>query len=120
MQRKVLCEIIESRMREIAGMVKVILDRSEQTSLVGSAVVLTGGGAMLAGAEQVFEDVLRHSRVRSAEPVIPEMAFSAHSFATAVGLARFAIECAEDELVPAGGSTAWKDRIRTIWSLIKR
>jgi len=115
LQRRVLCEIIESRMGEIAVMVRQQIEKSGLGAAIPGGVVLTGGGAMLAGAESLFQDVLKGTRVRSAEPEIREMAFSSHSFATAVGLARFAIECADGDLVPAGGVGDWKDHIRTLW-----
>jgi cell division protein FtsA len=115
LQRKVLCEIIESRMREIAVMVRRQLEESSLVDSIPGGVVLTGGGAMLGGAETLFQEVLKHTRVRTAEPDIPEMAFSSHSFATSVGLARFAIECSEGDLVAAGGNSDWKDHIRTLW-----
>jgi hypothetical protein len=38
--------------------------------------------------------------------------------AAACGLAAFAIESRENELVPASGGNGWRDRIRTFWSLL--
>lgn len=119
LQRKVLCEIIESRMREVAVMVRQQIERSGLNGLLPGGIVLTGGGSMLSGTDQLFEDVLKHARVRTAEPNLQGQPASGHSFATAVGMARFAIQCSEDELVTAGGSGDWKDRIRTFWSSLK-
>ena len=120
MQRKVLCEIVESRMREIAVMIRSQIEGSGLGDLLPGGLVLTGGGAMMQGVEELFSDVLKYTRVRVSEPEVPEYAFNGHSFATAVGMARFAIEGGDDELVPAVGAGGWKDHIRTIWSLIKK
>ncbi len=119
LQRKVLCEIIESRMREVAVMVRQQIERSGFNGLLPGGLVLTGGGAMLNGTDQLFEDVLKHARVRSAEPDLHNHLSNGHSFATSMGMARFAIQCSDDELGTAGGSVDWKDKVRTFWSLLK-
>lgn len=119
LQRRVLCEIIESRMREIAVMVRQQIERSGMNGMLPGGLVLTGGGSMLSGTDTLFGDIVKNSRVRIAEPDVHDPLNSGHSFATAMGMARFAIECSTDELVTAGGATDWKDKIRTLWSLIK-
>jgi cell division protein FtsA len=120
LQRKVLCEIIESRMRELALMVKQQIEKSGLYGMLPGGVVLTGGGAMLEDTQNLFEDVLRHLRVEVVEPKVNGAVHGLTDrpgMAAALGMARFAIQCFGDELGPAGGA-GWKDRVRTFWSLL--
>ena len=117
MQRKVLCEIIESRMREIA---KLALHQAEKSGLYESlpgGIVLTGGGARLANSDKVFQEQLKHLRVRVAEPDLGKKLGKQTGMATAAGLARFAIQCKE-EVAPANGSPAWRSKVRSLFSMI--
>lgn len=121
MQRKVLCEIIESRMRELAVMVKQQIEKSGMVGMLPGGVVLTGGGSRLEGTDKLFEDVLKHLRVRVAEPKLPstfQSEVDPYGLATAYGMAQFALQCHDDDLAPASGSEHWKDRIRTVWSVL--
>lgn len=118
LQRKVLCEIAESRMRETATMVWQQIERAGKSGLLPGGVVLTGGGSALPGTDRLFADVLKHTRVRVAEPHPSAGTNDAYGLATALGLARFAIQCFEDELAPASGDSGIRERIRTLWSLI--
>ncbi len=117
LQRKVLVEIIEARVREIAGMVRKELEKSGLYSSLSGGVVLTGGGAQLSGTEKVFEEALKNLRVRTAEPNLPAKFGSQAGTAVPVGLATFALQC-YDELAPAGGGSAWKDRVKSLFSMI--
>lgn len=120
MQRRVLCEIIESRMRELAGMVRRHIEQSGYYGVLPAGVVLTGGGSLLAGTDKLFEDVLKHLRVAVVAPQMKGLQGSTRErqgMAVSLGLARFSLECAENELAPASGIASWKDRIRTFWSL---
>lgn len=120
MQRRVLCEIIESRMRELAGMVRRQIEKSGYFGVLPAGAVLTGGGSLLAGTDKLFEDVLKHLRVTVASPQMKGLQGSTRErqgMAVSLGLARFSLECAENELAPASGIASWKDRIRTFWSL---
>lgn len=118
LQRRVLCEIIESRMRELAVMVRQQIEKSGMVGMLPGGLVLTGGGSALEGTDRLFSDVIKHLRVRVAEPAVPGSGPETRGLACAVGMARFAIQCHEDELGPAIGSGNWKDRIRTFWSLL--
>ncbi|MHB8637344.1 MAG: cell division protein FtsA [Fimbriimonadaceae bacterium] len=120
MQRKVLCEIIESRMREIANHVKETLERSGQKRFA-NGVSLTGGGSLLPGTAELFEGILAVGPVRAGRPAqplpaMPVNAPSAASFSAAVGLARFAFGSFEDELTPASGAN-WQSKVRSLWSM---
>jgi len=121
MQRRVLCEIIESRMREIATMVRQQIEKSGMYGMLPGGVVLTGGGSQLYGTDKLFEKVLQHMRVRLGAPQMGgelSSALDRPEMATAIGLARFALECSDDELGIAGGAGNWKEKIRTFWSLL--
>jgi cell division protein FtsA len=121
MQRRVLCEIIESRMRELAVMVRQQIEKSGMFGMLPAGVVLTGGGSQLPGTERLFEGVLQHIKVRLGAPQLGGELASAidkPEMATGVGLARFALECGDDELATATASGNWKERIRTFWSLL--
>jgi cell division protein FtsA len=117
MQRRVLCEIIESRMREVAVMVKQQIEKSGLYSMLPGGVVLTGGGSLMPGTDKLFEDVLKHLRVRVAEPELPSKFPRQTGISAAVGIARFSLQC-YDEIAPAAGQTAWKDRVRSLFSML--
>jgi len=122
LQRRVLVEIIESRMRELAMMVRQQIERSGMMGMLPGGIVLTGGGSLLPGTEKLFADILKNSRVRVSVPQI-NGAYSStvnHAeMATVAGLARFAVQFAEDELAPAESGN-WKDRIRTFWTTFSK
>jgi cell division protein FtsA len=116
LQRRVLCEIIESRVREIATMVRQQIEKSGLFAMLPGGIVLTGGGSALEGTAELFQDVHKHLRARVAAPQVegPEGPNANRlDMATAVGLARFTLECCQDELAPAGGVSDWKEKIRT-------
>lgn len=117
LQRRVLVEIIESRMRELATMVRQQIERSGMIGMLPGGIVLTGGGSQLPGTDKLFQDVLKH-RVRIAEPAVDSHSspiLCQPGMATVTGLAKFAIQFADDEIAPAENGS-WKDRIRSIWS----
>lgn len=112
LQRKVLCEIIESRLREIAVMIAQHIEKAGLTGMLPGGVVLTGGGARLVGIERLFEEELRHTKVRVAQ--VPDT-----GSAVVLGLARFVLHC-HDELVPASGPGGWQERVRTLFSIFRK
>ncbi|MCX7801309.1 MAG: cell division protein FtsA, partial [Fimbriimonadales bacterium] len=121
MRRRVLCEIIECRAREIAGFVQKHVDRSGAGSQLGAGLVLTGRGALLEGAVELFQNVFEGLPVSVAAPSAVGLGGARADrmgLAAACGLAAFAIESREHELVPASGGMGWRDRIRTFWSLL--
>lgn len=121
MQRRVLCEIVESRMRELAQAVKHQIERAGLGGKLPGGIVLTGGGSRMTGIEKLFEGVMPQTRIRMGAPRLGgklATAVDVPEMATAIGLARFALECADDELATAAGAGNWKERIRTFWSLV--
>ena len=119
MQRKVLCEIIQSRMKEIAKLVGKQIDLSNLGALLPGGIVLTGGGSALPATDQVFTDVLPRFKVRIAEPSLGKKVPKQVGMATAVGLASFTIQCF-DELTPAEGELPWRDRVKSLFSILSR
>jgi cell division protein FtsA len=117
LQRRVLCEIVESRMRELAVMVRQHVEKSGLAGTLPGGMVLTGGGAQLPGTDKLFDEVLKHLRVRVAEPELPSQFPAQPGLGTAVGLAKFGLQC-QDDIVPANGSGGWKDRVRGLFSLL--
>jgi cell division protein FtsA len=109
MQRKVLCEIIEARMREIVRLTKDYL------KVVPARLVLTGGGAQLSQSEKLFQEAFPGATISIAEPKLGGKFGSEPGLATVAGLARFALQC-KDEVMPATGSQSWRDRVRSIFT----
>lgn len=112
LQRKVLCEIAEARLREIAVMVAQHIEKAGLSGTLPGGVVLTGGGAKMTGMDKLFGEELRSGKVRVAQEV-------GTGSAVALGLARFVLHC-HDDLVPASGPDGWKDRVRTLFSIFQK
>jgi cell division protein FtsA len=112
LQRKVLCEIAEARLREIAVMVAQHIEKSGLAAMLPGGIVLTGGGAKMTGMDKLFQEELRNGKVRIAQEV-------GTGSAVALGLARFVLHC-HDDLVPASGPDGWKDRVRTLFSIFQK
>ncbi len=58
-QRRKLCEIIEARMSEIYSLIGEEMKRSGHAGMLPAGVVLTGGGARLAGAAELAREMLQ-------------------------------------------------------------
>ena len=118
--RKVLSEIAECRVREIATLVRDELLQGEKNRVLPKTVVLTGGGSQLPGTDVVFKRVFEAESVKTGSPrlvgtnsrraAVPEMS-------GAVGLALFALGASEEDLAPAAGATGWKDRMKSLKSI---
>ena len=113
LQRKVLVEIVESRLRETAIMVAQHIEKAGMTGMLPGGVVLTGGGSKLPGIDRLFEEEMPHAKVRIAGPVET-------GSAVALGLARFMLQTGHDELATAAGPDGWKDRVRTLFSIFRK
>lgn len=120
MQRRVLCEIIESRVREIAQFVAQQVDKSGYREMIPNGVLLTGGGSILEGIEQAFAQVFRDVSVRVARVEangISSRSAEARRMAPTVGMIRFATDDPEDEIAPVSGVGRWQEKIRSLKSL---
>ena len=112
LQRKVLCEIVESRLRETAIMVAQHIEKAGLVGMLPGGVVLTGGGSKLPGIDKLFAEEMPHLKVRIEPPVET-------GSAVALGLARWVLHC-HDELAPASGPEGWRDRVRTLFSIFRK
>lgn len=121
LQRRVLAEIIESRMREMARMCRQQIEKSGFFGMLPGGIVLTGGGSRLSGTPELFQNVFQHMKVATQDPHLTgqrERNLNTPEYATAVGLALFGLECEHDEFAPATVDGNWKDKIRTFLSLM--
>lgn len=118
LQRRVLYEIIEARMREIAVRVRDHLDRSGMLGTLPGGVLITGAGSSMPGIAQLFAKVLREPNVRISAPRMSGKAglrASQPEFAGVCGLAVYALEDDFDAVEPASGLENWKERILTLF-----
>jgi cell division protein FtsA len=126
LQRRVLAEIVESRMRELALYVAGHIEKSGLASQLPSGLVLTGGGSLLPGTTALFSEVLKGAPVRLGERLmVPDGVVSGSSgpvagLSTALGMALFGLSGYEEELVPATPHAAqeWRTKVRMLWSLL--
>lgn len=121
LRRRVLCEIIESRMRELAQFVSRALDESGYRKALRGGLVLTGGGSLMPYSDMLFSKVLADIGVHSGKPNVTggsRLGLDDPRFSVAVGLGRYTLAGDADDLSPAGETVGWKDRIKTFWSLM--
>lgn len=87
-QRRKLCEIIEARMGEIYSLMGEEIKRSGHAGMLPAGVVLTGGGARLAGVAELAREVLQMPvRVAAPQGVGGLMdQLSTPAFSTPIGL----------------------------------
>jgi len=93
LDKRLMAEIIEPRMREIFEMVGRTLDQSGYRNVIASGAVITGGTSMLPGADDLGQEILRLPvRVGFPENItgLNEMVYSP-MYATGVGLLRYAL-----------------------------
>lgn len=121
MQRRVLSEIIESRMRELATFVQRSLEASGHSGLLPGGIVLTGGGAKMPGVCELFQDVVPLCRARVVMPVFEGESggsISLPEWASAAGIAEFVLNVESDDLSPVSQTNGFAGRIKTIWTLL--
>jgi cell division protein FtsA len=116
MQRRVLAEIMESRMREIAVMVRQNLEKGGHSAILSGGIVLTGGGSQIADIERLFDETIPMTTTRVAS-VEPGKFGLGPGSAVAVGMAQFAIQC-HDEISSGQGDGGWRERVRSLFSLL--
>jgi cell division protein FtsA len=121
LQRRVLCEIVESRMRELCDMLRQQLEDNGLLDGLPAGVIVTGGGSQLTGTLELLKGMLEGVEVQARGPHVEGQfadLVNNPAMSTAVGLALFAGQSYDDELSPAYGGDDWKERIRTLWSLV--
>jgi cell division protein FtsA len=91
MTRQQLSEIIEARQQEIFEFVRDAIAATPHGQMLAAGLVLTGGGALLNNVTQLAEEVLGIPvRLGAPHDLVAPDAQQDPSFATAVGLLRFA------------------------------
>jgi cell division protein FtsA len=103
LDKRLMAEIIEPRMREIFEMVARTLQESGYRNVIASGAVITGGTSMLPGADDLAQEILRLPvRVGFPENItgLNEMVYSP-MYATGVGLLRYALNNAGMSQSPA-------------------
>ena len=115
MQRKVLCEIIESRMKEVAKLIRQTVEKSGYGGVLEAGVILTGGATQLPRSKELFAAAMNGMAVRVIEPNIkngkPQIGLAA-----AIGGTSFLLQTSED-LSPISKSDSWQDRAKGLWSM---
>lgn len=117
LQRKVLCEIIESRVREILILARQQIERSGLKGLLGSGVIFTGGASQIPGLPQFAEETLGESPARVVTPTLSGTVSREAAnprYAGIVGLAAFVLGQDQDELEPVSGAQDWRSKIRSL------
>lgn len=117
LDRKVLCEIIESRMREIAVLVRQQVEKSGLNGLLPGGVLLTGGGSRLTGTDELFGSVMQHMQCRAARPHVQGPYASKASqpeWASMAGLAEFSMKSDEEEITPATAVENLRVKMRSL------
>lgn len=117
-QRRVLCEILEARVRELGSAIGQFLAKSGLWEELEGGIVLTGGGSKLAGMDVAIE-AASGIKTRRGQVIGVSGSKTLASIENCVlmGAARLAGSPQEDDLEPIGGSSTWRDRVRTLWAL---
>lgn len=92
---RMLCEIIEYRMREVFGITKERIRGNGCGDLIGSGVVLTGGTSLLKGCRELARTVFNGIPARIGRPqgaIGASDVLASPIYATAVGLAKYGAE----------------------------
>ncbi len=116
MQRRVLCEIIESRLREIGRIVKLQIEKSGYLGSVPGGIVLTGGGAKLKGIEELFGQIFPEFAIRSAEPKLIGGRDSI-GLAAVLGAAQCVLQ-AQQDLSTIEESSSWQEKVKGLFSFL--
>jgi cell division protein FtsA len=115
MQRKVLCEIIESRMKEVAKLIRQNVEKSGYGGVLEGGVILTGGATQLPKSKELFAQAMNGMPVKVVEPNIkngkPQVGLAA-----SIGATSFLLQTSED-LSPISKSDSWQDRAKGLWSM---
>lgn len=121
LHRRVLYEIVESRAREIATLVRQQIERSGHYGMLPGGFVLTGGMSQMPGVPQLMAAVLGEASVHLGSPKCAGPAgvrASNPEFSVAAGLVAHARLEAEASLEPASGFSSWKERFLTLFQIV--
>jgi len=98
--RKELCEVIESRMHEILEIVKIEIDKTDNSNLIGAGIVMTGGASLMPGTLELANKIF-HVPVRLGLPR-PLSGLKENNqspiYSTGIGLVLYGIEHMGDHI----------------------
>ncbi len=98
--RKELCEVIESRMQEILEIVKIEIDKTDNSNLIGAGIVMTGGASLMPGTLELANKIF-HVPVRLGLPR-PLSGLKENNqspiYSTGIGLVLYGIEHMGDHI----------------------
>ncbi len=120
LQRRVLCEIVESRLRELATLVRRHIETGGLAEPGRARLVLTGGASLTPGIEDLFREQTGVDAVVRLGPKVAgphARALEDPGMSAVVGLARYGLEGDEQELAPVSAPANWKERVRSLKSL---
>jgi cell division protein FtsA len=112
MSRSMLVSIIGPRVEEILSMAREELKKARALDNIGAGVVLTGGGASMAGMAEIAEEIFALPvRVGAPQESLPGNGLAlGPKFATAVGLVHFAQSQLRQGTAAADDSNHWAGR----------
>lgn len=114
--RTELAEIIEARMEELFALVKRHIDTSSYADMLSAGIVLTGGGALIDGADLLAERIFQRPVRLAAPPGTAGIGERVASpiYSTAVGLALMAADDGAVTSGPAGGRGLAEGRFNSV------
>lgn len=117
-QRRVLCEVIESRLRETAQQVRQLMGAAGRPDSLPGGLWLTGAGSQVPGLDELFaeetEIALAVQTTGRGNEGRPSPAMS-----VVIGLAKYALAGEDAELAPVSGAGSWRDRVRSLRALLQ-
>jgi len=114
--RTELAEIIEARMEELFALVKRQIDTSSYADMLSAGIVLTGGGALIDGADLLAERIFQRPVRLAAPPGTAGIGerVAGPIYSTAVGLALMAADDGAATSGPAGGRDLAEGRFDSV------
>ena len=120
LDKRLMAEIIEPRLKEIFELVGVEIDRSNFRHVIASGVVITGGASIMPGADELAAEILKFPvRIGFPEHIAgPFESISSPMYATGVGLLRYGTGVGQNQrFMPlvAGPQTGVTRMLRRFW-----
>jgi len=118
-QRRVLCEVIESRLREIAQLVCQIMGPTRSPGSLPGGLWLTGAGSQLPGLGELFEEEIGIAQPGTGGRAAGKDGRPSPAMSVVIGLAKYALAGDETELAPVSGAHGWRDKVRSLRALLQ-
>lgn len=118
-QRRVLCEVIESRLREIAQQVCQIMGPSRSPETLQGGMWLTGAGSQMPGLEELFAEETGIVLPTMAGRTVGKDGRPSPAMSVVIGLAKYALAGEDAELAPVSGAHSWRERVRSLRAFLQ-